>query len=204
MAIRFLLLVVGMVSDVRDAGLDRPASATVYFPVFVQAFHGRDQIVKRSVTFTVRSTRAGTDALLQDIRQAVWSVQRNVPLSNARTLAESTQESMARTSFTLVMLALAGTMALALGHAAAHVSSHWPRFALSRSVRTQGCGPVHMCRCRSGRLRRRVDLNGCLPRRLSANICLSHEKALALEPRWAEHDSRTPACDTTRVCEGEV
>jgi hypothetical protein len=41
----------------------------------------------------------------------VWSVSATVPLAEVRTLDELYHESMARTSFTLAMLAIAGTMA---------------------------------------------------------------------------------------------
>ena len=47
--------------------------------------------------------------------QAVWSVNPNLPLASVRTLQEVYDRSLARTSFTLVMLAIAGAMALLLG-----------------------------------------------------------------------------------------
>jgi hypothetical protein len=56
-------------------------------------------------------------------RQAVWSVNSNLPLANVRTLQEVYDASLARTSFTLVMLAIAGAMALLLGIAGSTVSS---------------------------------------------------------------------------------
>jgi putative ABC transport system permease protein len=45
----------------------------------------------------------------------VWSVNGNLPVANVRTLKEIYRQSMARTSFTLMMLALASGMALLLG-----------------------------------------------------------------------------------------
>jgi ABC-type antimicrobial peptide transport system permease subunit len=53
--------------------------------------------------------------LLNDIRQAVWSVNPNLPLAQVRTLGDVYDRSMARTLFTLTMLAIAGSMALILG-----------------------------------------------------------------------------------------
>jgi ABC-type antimicrobial peptide transport system permease subunit len=44
----------------------------------------------------------------------VWAVNPGLPLAQVRTLDELYRESMARTSFTLVMLAIAGAMALLL------------------------------------------------------------------------------------------
>ena len=47
----------------------------------------------------------------------MWSINPNVPLANVRPLDAVVAKSMARTSFTLVMLAIAGAMALLLGAA---------------------------------------------------------------------------------------
>ena len=49
------------------------------------------------------------------MQQAVWSVNGNLPVADVSTMQDIYSDSMARTSFTLVMLAIAGTMALALG-----------------------------------------------------------------------------------------
>jgi ABC-type antimicrobial peptide transport system permease subunit len=69
----------------------------------------------RTVTFAIRSERAGTEGFLNEVRAAVWSVNSNLPLASVRTMQEVYGKSVARTSFTLVMLGLAGIMALALG-----------------------------------------------------------------------------------------
>ena len=63
----------------------------------------------------VRTGRAGSDSLIKEIGQAVWSVNPNLPLASVRTLRTIYDRSLARTSFTLVMLAIAGGMALLLG-----------------------------------------------------------------------------------------
>jgi ABC-type antimicrobial peptide transport system permease subunit len=52
---------------------------------------------------------------MKDVRQAVSSVNANVPLAEWRTMQELYAGSLARASFVLVMLAIAGSMALALG-----------------------------------------------------------------------------------------
>jgi ABC-type antimicrobial peptide transport system permease subunit len=58
---------------------------------------------------------AGTESLLGQIRQAVWSVDANLPLAGVYTMNHYYKGSMARASFTLVMLGIAGAMALVLG-----------------------------------------------------------------------------------------
>ena len=59
--------------------------------------------------------RACTQSFLNEVHTAVWSINSQLPLASVRTMQEVYDESMARTSFTLVMLGIAGAMALALG-----------------------------------------------------------------------------------------
>jgi putative ABC transport system permease protein len=49
------------------------------------------------------------------VRRAVWAVNPNVPLAEVRTLDDFYRKSLARTSFTLVLLIVAAVMALILG-----------------------------------------------------------------------------------------
>jgi predicted permease len=107
--------VVGVVNNERDDGLNQPAPTFVAWPPLVNNFAGNAAFVDRSMAFMVRTDRAGTQSLLPDLQQAVWSVNANLPLSRVSTVAEVVNKSMARTSFTLVMLAIAGGMALLLG-----------------------------------------------------------------------------------------
>ena len=107
--------IIGVVGDVRDQGMDRPARPAVYWPIVVKNFQSRPSQVLRAATFVVRSSLAGTPSLMNQIRQAVWSVDAKLPLAGASTMGDLYRNSMARTSFTLVMLAIAGAMALLLG-----------------------------------------------------------------------------------------
>jgi len=107
--------IIGIVGDVRDRGLNQPVPPTVYYPVFAERVYNIPVYVWRSVTFTIRSPRTGTGAFLDELRNAVWSVDSNLPLVSVRTMSDLLDASMARTSFTLVMLAIAGAMALLLG-----------------------------------------------------------------------------------------
>ena len=66
------------------------------------------------MTFVVRTERPGTEGVLNQLRQAVWSVNASLPVS-PRTMREVYDQSLAPTSFTLVMLAIAASMALLLG-----------------------------------------------------------------------------------------
>ena len=67
------------------------------------------------MTFAIRTPRAGSEALLNEIKQAIWVVNASLPLGSVRTMQEAYDKSMARTSFTLVMLSIAASAALVLG-----------------------------------------------------------------------------------------
>jgi len=107
--------IIGVVGDVHDDGMDKPARADVYGPTLVAKFQSRPLHAYRYITFVVRSPLAGSENLISQIRQAVWSVDANLPLASVYTMNHLYTGSLARTSFTLVMLGIAGTMALLLG-----------------------------------------------------------------------------------------
>ena len=108
--------IVGVVQDVREHGVQDPAPETVYWPPYAANIFGPSPVnAIRTMTFEIRTGRAGSEALLNEIRQAVWSVNSNLPIASVRTMQDVYQKSLARTSFTLVMLGIAGAMALALG-----------------------------------------------------------------------------------------
>ena len=107
--------IVGVAGDVYDNGVHESATAIVYWPMMMSKFWGNQRFVSRSVTFALRSDRAGTDAFLAQVRQAVWSVNGSLPLALVRTLQDVYDRSLSRTTFALVMLGIAGAMALLLG-----------------------------------------------------------------------------------------
>jgi len=108
--------VVGVVQDVRENGVDQVSPATVYWPSLMGDPSAPEKLgAWRTVYFALRSPRAGTQAFINEMQRAVWSVNGNLPVADVSTMQDIYSESMARTSFTLVMLAIAGMMALALG-----------------------------------------------------------------------------------------
>ena len=108
--------VIGVVQDVRDNGIQQPAPAIVYWPALRDNHYRPDAPeVDRAVTFGIRTSRAGSESLLNEIKQAVWAVNGSLPLGSVRTMQEAYDKSMARTSFTLVMLSIAASAALILG-----------------------------------------------------------------------------------------
>jgi predicted permease len=108
--------VVGVVQDVRDNGVNQVAPATVYWSSLTGDTPIRAKLEAwRTMYFAIRTSRAGTQAFINEMQQAVWSVNANLPVADISTMQDIYGDSMARTSFTLVMLAIAGSMALALG-----------------------------------------------------------------------------------------
>lgn len=90
-------------------------TAIVYWPAMTPNPFVAGQINSaRAVTFVLHTGRAGTESLRSEIQQAVWQVNGSLPMASMQTLGEIYSRSMARTSFTLVMLAISGAMALAL------------------------------------------------------------------------------------------
>jgi predicted permease len=108
--------VIGVVEDARHNGVDAPAPAIVYWPTMMPNLYGPEPLdAVRGVTFVVRSQRAGSENLTQEMQQAVWQINGELPVSGLRTMQEIDSKSLARTSFTLTMLGIAAAMALALG-----------------------------------------------------------------------------------------
>jgi predicted permease len=108
--------IVGVVADVHDDGVHLPVNAIVYWPALVDRF-GRSNGVfaPRVATFVIRSSRSGSAGFAEEIRRAIFEVNPNIPVAQSRTLGTLYDNSMARTSFTLVMLAIAAGIALLLG-----------------------------------------------------------------------------------------
>jgi putative ABC transport system permease protein len=108
--------VVGVVGDQHDEGVDKKAPAIALWPMQMSRFgSGAEVYVQRSMAYVVRSSRTGSPGFAEEVSRAVWSVNPNLPVARMRTLEEIVSRSLARTSFTLVMLAIAGAMALLLG-----------------------------------------------------------------------------------------
>ncbi len=107
--------VIGVVGDVYDNGVSQDPPTSVYWGLFQDNFVTQKEIVRRYVHFVIRSPRVGSASFLSDCERAVWSVDRDSPLAYPKTLGVLYKKSLARTSFTLVLLSVAGAMTLLLG-----------------------------------------------------------------------------------------
>ena len=106
----------GVVENVHDDGANKPAPPMVYFRmgVYEPSRPGQAPSIRRGCTLAIRSDRADTESFIREVATAIHSVDGNLPLAQVQTMNDIYRRSMARTSFTLILLSIAGTMALAL------------------------------------------------------------------------------------------
>jgi len=108
---------VGVVENVYDNGVNVKPPEFAYWPALMDRYiwGGKDGAAVSFGMFAIRSSRTATEGFLGEAQQAIWSVNGRQPVFLVTTLKTLYDQSMARTSFTLVMLARAGGMALVLG-----------------------------------------------------------------------------------------
>jgi hypothetical protein len=107
--------VIGVVEDVYETGLYEEPPSMVYWPALARNMFARPAIGIPAPTLVVRSDRAGDAAFRNEIYRTIRSVSPDIPAVVGRTLQDLYAGSLARTSFALVLLAIAGGMALVLG-----------------------------------------------------------------------------------------
>jgi len=107
--------IIGVVGDVRDGGLRGAPRPVAFWPVVVDDFLGFDSWLRRDMAFVVRTERTDPLELVGPLREAVWSVNRNLPLADVGPLTRLVERDMAATTFTLSMLLAAAGVAVLLG-----------------------------------------------------------------------------------------
>jgi putative ABC transport system permease protein len=97
--------IVGVAGDVRHYGLTEDVANTVYVPHTQNAW--------RSLTLVVR-TGPDPAAVLKRVRDAIWTVDRKLPVADVRTLEQVIEQDMARSRFSMFLLILFGAAAVVL------------------------------------------------------------------------------------------
>ena len=107
--------IVGVVGNEHDDGVTKGPTTVVYWPMMMRDFWQPGLMAQRNMAYVIRTPRLQDQGLFREVQHAVWSVNPNLPLANVRTVQEIYDESMAETSFTLVILGIAAGVTLLLG-----------------------------------------------------------------------------------------
>jgi putative ABC transport system permease protein len=97
--------VVGIVGDVKEAGLDEPNAPQLYLPLL--------QWPVRTMSVVLKTTTP-PKGLADAVRAAVYSVDANMPVSGVRTLDDIVSRSISQPRFYMTLLAIFAAVALAL------------------------------------------------------------------------------------------
>ncbi len=97
--------IVGIVNDVRFAGLEAPSEPAYYLPA--------SQAPLQDMTILVRTT-VDPLSLVGPVRQAVLSIDPNQPISNVSTLEKVVDDSMAQRRLNMLLMGLFGGLAMLL------------------------------------------------------------------------------------------
>ncbi|MEM9554727.1 MAG: ABC transporter permease [Acidobacteriota bacterium] len=103
--------IVGIVGNIHSQGLDEVAPDTVYYPLLPVAAGDWEA---RSIDVVLRH-RGTTESMIPTVRDRVWGLDNNLPLTAPRTLDELVRNARARMAFTVLLLLIAAGVAIALG-----------------------------------------------------------------------------------------
>jgi putative ABC transport system permease protein len=106
--------IIGIVGDVREDGLDRPAPSVIYVPTG-QIPDGLTKLVNGALPWAwlVRSS-VTTSSLVAQIQKEVLAIDPLLAISNVRTMEQVLSTSIARQNFNMMLLTIFGATALAL------------------------------------------------------------------------------------------
>ena len=97
--------IVGVVKDLKHSGLDADVRPQLYFP-YQQKLWGHLVIVARSATDAA--------SLFGAMREAVWAVDKDQPITSLRTMTDYLNDSVSQQRFNAILLAAFAVLALIL------------------------------------------------------------------------------------------
>jgi putative ABC transport system permease protein len=97
--------IVGVVRDVKSAGLQAETDPTYYLPA--------TQAPLEDMMLLVRTTTEPA-AIISSLRQTVWSIDPNQPVANVTTLEQIVSDSISKPRLNMTLMALFGALALIL------------------------------------------------------------------------------------------
>jgi putative ABC transport system permease protein len=101
--------VVGVVDDVKNGGLDRPAGTELYLP-----YQQADSFASPDMYVLVRAHTGNPSALAGAVREQVNEMDSSLPLSDVRTMDEVLERAQSRPRFLTLLLTLFSVVALAI------------------------------------------------------------------------------------------
>ncbi|MGC2801080.1 MAG: ABC transporter permease [Candidatus Acidiferrum sp.] len=102
------MTVIGVVQDVKYWGLDQPADPAVYAP-----FSQSDEAWRRWMTLAIR-TPGPSNTLVDEVKQQVWNLDRQIPVSDIQSMNGLMAESLAQQRFNMLLLGIFAALALVL------------------------------------------------------------------------------------------
>jgi putative ABC transport system permease protein len=102
------MTIIGVASDVKQSGLNQPVDPAVYTP-FVQS----DEVWRHWMTLVIRTDNS-TSGLAEQVKAQVWSVDRQIPVSDVRTMDQLMAVSLAQQRFNMLLLGAFAALALIL------------------------------------------------------------------------------------------
>jgi putative ABC transport system permease protein len=102
------MTIVGVVADVKQAGLDQPVDPAAYTP-----FPQSTEIWRSWMTLAIR-TREAQSGLVEDVKKQVWSLDSQIPVSDVQTMDDLMAVSLAQQRFNMLLLGLFAALALIL------------------------------------------------------------------------------------------
>jgi predicted permease len=100
--------IVGVVKDIKYAGLGRAAEPAIYFPGRQAPFASMTLVVRTDVSLSPGS-------LIETLRRRLRDIDPDLPLAHIQTMSEQVAESVSQTRFQTVLLAVFSALALLLG-----------------------------------------------------------------------------------------
>jgi putative ABC transport system permease protein len=98
--------IVGVVGDARRSGLDEPVRAEVFYP--------HAQRVDSTMTMVIRTNSADPAAIGPEVRTAIWSLDRNLPIPEMTTVGQLVAGTLGPRRFAMVLLTIFAGLAFAL------------------------------------------------------------------------------------------
>jgi len=104
------LLIVGVVGNVRDFGLDEQPKPGIYYPYLQNPLF---EELSRSLTMVIR-TKSDPASLMESLRAEMLSMDKTLPVYSLKPMTEYLHDSLSRRRFNMVLLSVFAAVALVL------------------------------------------------------------------------------------------